>query len=96
MVLHEMCSAPGRKGVEQAVGAEENFFIGRIVEEHGDDGVGAQFGFCGRGGGDCAFAEQRFGAALGAVPHGEFVTGSEQPVRHGCAHLAHAQKSDSH
>ena len=59
----------GFERVHQAVGAEEDFFVRRIVEEHGDDGVGAKLGFCRSARGDGAFAEQRFGAPLGAVPH---------------------------
>ena len=34
---------PWGKCVEQAIGAENNRFIGRIVEEHGDDCVSAEF-----------------------------------------------------
>ena len=42
----------------------------------------------GSAGGDRAFAEQRLGAALGAVPHRQFVAGGKQAYRHGYAHLA--------
>ena len=78
----------GFERVHQAVGAEEHFFVRRIVEEHGDHGVGAQLGFCRSACGDCAFAEQRFGASLGAVPHRQFVAGGEQAQRHRRSHLA--------
>ena len=68
----------GFERVHQAVGAEEDFFVCRIVEEHGNDGVGAKLSFCRSACGDRAFAEQRFCAALGAVPHAQFMAGSEQ------------------
>jgi hypothetical protein len=78
------------------VDAEEYLFVGRIVEEHGDYGVGVKFGF-GRGcSGDGAFVEERLGTALGAVPHGQIVSSSEQAQRHGCAHVAEAEKANLH
>ena len=87
---------PGGEGVDEAVRAEEDFVVGCVVGEHGDDGVRAEFGFRGGGGGDCAFAEERLGAAFGAVPDGELVAGSEEAEGHRCAHCAEAEESNSH
>ena len=78
----------GRERIEQAVCAEENFFMRGVVEEHGDDGVRAQLGFCGRGGGDRTLADDRLRAAFSAVPDCELVTGGQQSQSHGRAHLA--------
>jgi hypothetical protein len=58
-----------RKRVHEAVGAKDHLYIGGIVKEHGDDGVCAQFSLSWSGCGDCAFADQRFSAPFGAVPH---------------------------
>ncbi len=82
--------------VHEAVGAEEDLFVGRIIEEHRNDSVGAKLSFCGSARGDCAFAEQRFRAPLSAVPHPELVAGGEEAQRHGCSHLSGSQKSDLH
>ncbi len=86
----------GRKHVHEPVWAKEHFFIRGIVEEHGDDGASAELGLSRRGCGDCAFAEQRFGAPLGAVPYGKFVASSEQVAGHRRAHPAQAKETDFH
>ena len=77
--LFAECDADGTAGdvkragferVHQAVGAEEDFFVSRVVEEHGDHGVGAKLSFCGSACGDCALrgAGVRCAPRCGSTP----------------------------
>ena len=85
-----------RKRVHQSVRAEQHLFIRGIVKEHRDYGVCAQFSLSRSGRGDCAFADQRFRAPFGPVPHCQFVPGLQQPARHRRPHLPRSQKTYPH
>jgi len=72
MVLHEMCSAPvkARPSSPFAPTAPLHW---RIVEEHGDDGVGAQFRFRWSTRSNRAFAQPGFCFSLAPVPYAQFM-----------------------
>lgn len=86
----------GGELVDEAMNAEEDFFIGSVVEEDGDERARAEFGFSGSGGGDGAFVDGGLGAFFRAVPDGEFMAGGKQAEGDGRAHLAEAEESDAH
>jgi len=86
----------GAHCIHQSVGAKDHFLVGRIVEQHGEYGIDAEFGLRRRSCGNRALAQERFRLPFRPVPHAQLVAGGEQMHRHRRPHLAETKKSNLH
>jgi hypothetical protein len=89
------------KGIEDstetfASAAQENFFIGLVVEEHGQRGLCLPYRVSCRSRKGGALRDEGLGTPATPVPDDQFVSCGKQAANHGRPHLSQAQKCNLH